>query len=157
MTSSTNTGCSSTRWCSALENGSSAPARHRWRSNRWSLSRPPGAPRTTGWSAVANRSTDRWGVRSARLLFRLLRDEVRNHLIEQRQRQVAVLDDGIVKRSQVEAGSQARARLIAQFVDFRVPDLVPARLARPGAVAVDLILHLGDRRAVGRCEPLDRL
>src|SRR4051812_119459 len=85
------------------------------------------------------------------------RDVPVDHTLEQSQWHVAAEHDGVVERPEVEARAERRLRLVAQAVDLAVADLVAAGLAGPGAIAVDLALHLLDGRAVGAGEPLDRL
>src|SRR5688500_5137536 len=80
-----------------------------------------------------------------------------DHPLEQSERDVAAEHQRIVERAEVETRAERLLGLFAQTDDLAVADLVAAGLAGPGAIAVDLALHLLDRRAVGCREPLDRM
>src|SRR4029079_14068946 len=73
------------------------------------------------------------------------------------QRHVAAEDDGVVEALEIELRSERSLCLVALPVDLAVPDLVAARLPRPGAIPVDFARDFFWVRSVHVHEEADTL
>src|SRR3546814_8359013 len=85
------------------------------------------------------------------------RDIVVDILCEDVERDVAAFDDDIVEIAQVVAVAERRLGAAALADELAVAELVPARLAGPAAITVDLARHLQRVRPVALDEEATRL
>src|SRR5689334_7999642 len=86
-----------------------------------------------------------------------LTDIVVNVLRQYVERHIAAEHHGVVKRLQVVLRAERLDRLLALPVDLAVADLVAARLAGPGAIAIDLARYFDGIRSVDVDEELHAL